>query len=75
MKIFIKKILKHLIGQKLLNNIFYENVFTLKSKDFKKWWISYRDNTNIDNDLKLMVNDLILTDTFNNYSPFFRDII
>ena len=72
MKIFIKKILKHLIGKKLLNKIFYENVPTLKSKDFKKWWLSYRDRGNIDNDLKLMVNDLILTDNFNNYSPYWN---
>ena len=35
MKIFIKKILKHLIGKKLLNKISYENIPTLKSKDFK----------------------------------------
>ena len=66
MKIFIKKILKHLIGKKLLNKIFYENVPTLKSKDFKKWWVFYRDKRDIDDDLKLMVNDLILSDNFNN---------
>ena len=51
MKIFIKKFLKHLIGKKLLNKIFYENVPTLKSKDFKKWWVSYRDKKDIDDDL------------------------
>ena len=74
MKIFIGKILKYLIGKKLLNKIFYENVSTLKSKDFKKWWLSYRDKVDIDNDLKLMVNDLILTDNFNNYSPVWNAV-
>ena len=72
MKIFIGKILKYLIGKKLLNKIFYENVPILKSKDFKKWWVSYRNKRDIDDDLKLMVNDFILTNNFNNYSPLWN---
>ena len=74
MKIFIKNFLKLFIGKKLLKKIFYENVSTLKSKDFKKWWFSYSNENDLDLDLKLMVNDLVLTNNFKNYSSYWNSL-
>ena len=74
MKIFIKNFLKLFIGKKLLKKIFYENVSTLKSKDFEKWWLSYSYENDLDLDLKLMVNDLVLTNDFKNYSSYWNSL-
>ena len=75
MKIFIKKILKFLLGKKLLKKIFYENVSTLSSANFIKWWKLYSNENTLDSDLKLMVDDLVLNKSFKNYSPYWNFLV
>ena len=75
MKLFIKKILKFLLGKKLFNKIFYENVSTLNSVNFVKWWKLYSNENTLDPDLKLMVDNLVLNKSFKDYSPYWNFLV
>ena len=68
----VKKLLKKLIGKKLYKFFFYRNVAILQSIDFKDWWISYKKKNDVNKDLKLMVDDLISRESFNDYSPYWN---
>ena len=68
----IKNILKKIIGKKLFKKIFYQNVSILSAKDFKNWWNLYKKNNLIDPDLELMVNNLVLSESFSSYSTYWN---
>ena len=65
-----KKIIKFL---KKIFSIREKNVSTLSADQFINWWTNYQKK-NIDNDLKIMVNDLVKDENFKSYSPYWNQL-
>ena len=65
-----KKIIKFL---KKFFSISEKNVSTLSAEEFINWWSDYQKK-NIDNDLKIMINDLVKNENFKNYSPYWNQL-
>ena len=65
-----KKIIKFF---KKIFSIRKKNVSTLSAQQFINWWSEYQKK-NIDNDLKIMINDLVKDKNFKNYSPYWNQL-
>ena len=65
-----KKIIKFF---KNFFSISEKNVSTLSAEEFINWWSDYQKK-NIDNDLKIMINDLVKNENFKNYSPYWNQL-
>lgn len=70
----VLKLFKKISIENLFSKISYKNVSTLSSKNFIGWWEDYKKINTLDIDLQLMLDDLINSEKFKNYSSYWNHL-